>query len=188
VRVSFAGALSPTTGTIAIPIGEPGTEATTFAYAGPPVPIPDDNEAGASVTIPVSDFGYASKVTFSIDGDTCTTTAGATTVGIDHTFVGDLVGTLTGPGGEAATLFQGSGAGGNNLCQVVFDDAAAQPFSSVTSTRAPFTGSWRPATTLANLLTSPVDGTWTFKVVDTAGVDTGTIRAVSLHVTGFVED
>jgi subtilisin-like proprotein convertase family protein len=31
----------------------------------------------------------------------------------------------------------------------------------------------------------PADGTWTFTVQDTAAVDTGSIRAVSLHVAGY---
>jgi hypothetical protein len=29
---------------------------------------------------------------------------------------------------------------------------------------------------------------WTFKVVDELGLDTGNIRAVSLHIAGFVRD
>jgi subtilisin-like proprotein convertase family protein len=185
LRVTFAGVLSPTTATHRIRTGEPATEVTAFAYAGPPVAIPDDDPAGASVTIPVSGYGYASSVKFSIDGTTCTTTAGATTVGLDHTFVGDLIGTLTGPGGESATLMSRSGGGGNNLCQTVFTDAATRPFSGATPALAPFTGDWRPATPLADLLGSAVDGTWTFHVEDQVGVDTGSIRAVSLHLTGF---
>ena len=113
-------------------------------------------------------------------------TTGATTVGIDHTFVGDLVGTLTSPSGATATVFQRNGATGNNLCQVVFDDTAAQPFSSVTSASAPFTGTWRPTTPLGSLLAEPVDGTWTFKVVDGASSDRGSIRSVSLKINGYV--
>ena len=170
-----------------IPTGQPAATATTFAYSGPPVADPRRRtRAGASVTIPVAGVGYASRLTFSIDGATCSTATGATTVGLDHTFVGDLVGTLTGPGGTPATLFSHTGGGGNNLCQVVFDDAAAQPFATLTSARAPFTGTWRPAEPLDPLLSAPVDGDWKFTVVDTAARDTGTIRAVSLHVTGFV--
>ena len=186
VRVTFAGALSPTSATFTIPTGQPAATASTFAYGGPAVPIPDANPAGASVTIPVTGIGYASRVTFSIDGATCSTVAGVTTVGLDHTFVGDLVGTLTAPGGTSATLFSRTGAGGNNLCQVVFDDGAAAPFASLTSARAPFTGTWRPAEPLDPLLSASVDGDWKLTVVDAAARDTGTIRAVSLHVTGFV--
>jgi hypothetical protein len=71
-------------------------------------------------------------------------------------------------------------------CHVVFDDAASTPFASVTSTLAPFTGTWRPSDPLAPLRLAPVDGNWTLSVVDNAGLDTGSVRAVSLPVTGFV--
>jgi len=185
VRVTFAGVLSPTATTLTIRTGQPAATATTFAYAGTPVPIPDDSATGASVSIPVSGIGYGSKVTFSIDGSTCTTAIGATTVGLDHTFVSDLVGTLTAPDGATATLFAGTGGSGNNLCQVVFDDAAAEPFAPLPTARAPFTGTWRPAEPLDALLVGPADGDWTFAVADLATRDTGTIRAVSLQVAGF---
>ena len=89
--------------------GQPAAAATTFAYAGAPVAIPDNAPAGASVTIPVSGLGYADKVTFSVDGATCNTSTASTTVGIDHSFVSDLTATLTAPGGRSATLFSGGG-------------------------------------------------------------------------------
>jgi subtilisin-like proprotein convertase family protein len=185
VRVTFAGVLSPTSTTLTIPTGKPAAAPTTFAYSGPPVAIPDNSPAGAAVAIPVTGIGYAAKLTFSIDGTTCTTTAGATTVGLDHTFAADLSGTLTAPDGTRARLFSGSGGGGNNLCQVVFDDAATTPFATVASGLAPFTGTWKPAAPLDPLLTGPADGDWSFAVVDDAPRDTGSIRAVSLHLTGF---
>jgi len=180
VRVSFAGAYSPTTATFSIPTGQPADEPTTFAYTGPPVPIPDDDDAGVSVSLPVDMTGYAAKLTFSIDGSDCSSAEGS---GIDHTYVGDLVGTLTSPSGATAILFSHEGGGGDDLCQVVFDDAAEDPFSDANT--APFTGTWRPQDPLAGLMNAPVAGTWKFTAADTAAVDTGSIRAVSLHITGY---
>jgi subtilisin-like proprotein convertase family protein len=185
-RVTFAGSTSPTTSAFTLTVGEPSRDSKTFAYGGPVVAIPDNSALGVTVEIPVSDVGRGSRIALSIDGDTCSSTTGATTVGIDHTFVGDLVGTLTSPSGATATVFQRNGAGGNNLCQVVFDDSAERPFSSVTSALAPFTGTWRPTTPLSALLTEPVDGTWTFKVVDAASSDRGSLRSVSLKINGYV--
>jgi subtilisin-like proprotein convertase family protein len=72
------------------------------------------------------------------------------------------------------------------MCQVVFDDTAATPFAEATVDDAPYTGTWRPDEPLADLLFGSVDGTWTFHVEDAAPADTGSIRAVSLHLTGFV--
>ncbi|WIM93148.1 S8 family serine peptidase [Actinoplanes oblitus] len=184
VKTTFAGTLSPTTSTVSVPTGHP-TPARDFAYSGAPLAIPDNNPAGASATVDVSGVGVASSLTFSIDGGTCTTDAAATTVGIDHTWAGDLIGTLTAPDGRTATLFSRRGGNGNNLCQVVFDDAATTPFASVTADNAPFTGTWKPNEPLSSLRVSPVDGTWTFKVADYANGDVGSIRAFALHIAGF---
>ncbi|MDQ7803169.1 S8 family serine peptidase [Amycolatopsis sp. A133] len=187
-RVTFAGSHSPTTSTFSLPVGTPSPVAQDFAYTGAPVAIPDNSPVGASVTIPVTGVGRASKVAFSVDGTTCSTDATSTTVGLNHSYVGDLVGTLTAPSGAKATVFQRNGGSGKNLCKVVFADDAAAAFSTVTSANAPFTGTWRPAQSLTGGLTAAAaDGTWTFSVVDAAGGDAGSIRAVALHINGFVQ-
>ncbi|WP_203723638.1 S8 family serine peptidase [Actinoplanes teichomyceticus] len=185
VRTTFAGVLSPTTSTVVVPTGQPSATVHDFAYTGPVVPIPDNDPAGATASVDVTGVGYASALTFSIDGTACSTDTGAATVGIDHTFVGDAVGTLTAPDGRTATLFARDGGAGNNLCQVVFDDAATTPFAAVLSSNAPFTGAWKPDEPLSSLRVSPADGTWKFRVVDSANADTGSIRAFSLHLSGF---
>jgi subtilisin-like proprotein convertase family protein len=140
------------------------------------------------VSIPVSDFGRASRVTFSIDGTECNRTPTSTTVGINHSFVGDLVGQLTAPSGATALVFSRNGGTGENMCQVVFDDDATTPFSTVTSANAPFTGTWAPVNPISPLRGGPADGTWTFKVTDTAGADTGSLRSVSLHLNGYISE
>ncbi|KHD74872.1 neuroendocrine convertase 1 [Actinoplanes utahensis] len=184
-RVTFAGILSPTAAELLVPVGQVSTTVRDFAYTGPVVPIPDNDVAGASAGVEVTGVGYASSLTFSIDGTECNTTTGATTVGIDHTWVGDLTATLTAPDGRSIALFARDGGGGNNICQAVFDDTAAASFSSVTSTDAPFTGTWRPDGSLTSLRSAPIDGTWTLHVTDGVGSDTGSIRSFALHATGF---
>jgi subtilisin-like proprotein convertase family protein len=186
-KVTFAGSLSPTTAQFPISIGQPSPVAKDFAYAGAPVAIPDNSPLGASVPVEVSGIGSASKLTVSVDGTTCGTDANSTAVGLNHSYVADLVGTITSPTGAKATLFGRNGGSGNNLCQVVFADAAAQPFSSVGSAGAPFTGTWRSTNPLGPLTGAGVDGTWTLTVVDVAGGDSGFIRSVSLHLNGFVQ-
>ncbi|MFD9705438.1 S8 family serine peptidase [Lentzea sp. NPDC059081] len=185
-RVSYAGSTSPTTNSFTLRVGEPSRDYKTFAYSGAPVAIPDNDPTGASVSLAVSGVGAASNLKFSVDGATCSTADGATTVGIDHTFVGDLVGTLTSPSGKSVTLFSRVGSTGNNICQAVFDDSATRSFSSVTSSDAPFTGSWLGSAPLSSLTTDGADGTWVFKVADVVGSDRGSIRAVTLSVAGWV--
>jgi uncharacterized repeat protein (TIGR01451 family) len=185
VRVTFAGALSPQQVTEAIPVGEPGP-VRDFAYTGPAVAIPDGNAEGVSVPLAVTGVGTLSGATFSIDGTECTATAGATTVGLDHTYVSDLVGTLVAPDGTSVTLFDRDGGSGNNFCQTVFDDSAAEPIGAATSTDNPYSQAWRPESPLSALVSRPGDGTWTFTVADTALIDTGSVRAFSLHLAGYV--
>ena len=185
-RVTFAGTFSPKTSSFSVDVGQPSATATTFSYSGAAVAIPDNSSVGATVQIPVAGFGRASKITFSIDGTACNTDTGSATVGIDHTYVGDLVGQLIAPNGATATVFSNNGSGGNNLCKVVFDDSAAASFATVTSADAPYTGSWKPISPLDALRAAPADGTWKFFVRDTAGLDTGSVRAVTLNLFGYV--
>ena len=185
VRVTFAGVLSPTTATFSLATGQPGTTVQRFSYTGPAVPIPDASMLGASVTIPVTGVrlpveGHVLGRRRDLHRD-----AGATTVGIDHTYVGDLTGTLQSPSGATATVFARSGGTGENICQAVFDDAATRAFSTVLAADDPFTGTWRPNQPLEPLLTGSADGDWTFTVTDGAAIDTGSIRAVSISLVGF---
>jgi subtilisin-like proprotein convertase family protein len=182
IRVSFAGALSPQTVAKSITVGQPGP-VQNFAYAGPVVAIPDNTPAGVDVPVTVAGVGNVARASFSVDGATCTDLPGATAVGIDHTFVGDLIGTVVAPDGTTVTLFDAQGAGGNNICQAVFDDSATAVFGS---TAAPFTGTWKPDSPLSALNGHAGDGTWKFHVSDNAGLDIGSVRAFSLHLSGFV--
>jgi subtilisin-like proprotein convertase family protein len=186
IKVSFVGGFSPRTSTAQAQTGQPSDTVVTAAFAGTAVPIPDFSTVGASASVSVSGVGRMSRVSFSIDGATCTADEGATTVGLDHTFVGDLVGTLIAPSGAQVVLFAGEGGGGNNFCQTVFTDSATKSIQDALNTDAPFTGSWTPEQPLNSLLGSTADGTWTFHVEDTARIDSGSIRAFSVHVSGFV--
>ncbi|MFD0814268.1 S8 family serine peptidase [Amycolatopsis umgeniensis] len=187
-RVTFAGSFSPSTSTFSLPVGTPSPVTQNFAYAGAAVAIPDSDPTGVTVPITVSGVGRASKLTFSVDGATCNTDQTSTTVGINHSYVGDLVGTLTSPAGAKATVFQRGGGSGNNVCQVVFADTATALFSSAPAANAPFTGTYKPVQPLGGLTTgTAADGVWTFTAVDVAGGDTGSIRSISLHVNGFVQ-
>ncbi|MCK2243030.1 MULTISPECIES: S8 family serine peptidase [unclassified Crossiella] len=182
VTVRFAGALSPVSGEFTLMVGEPAKDVRQFRHTGAPAPIPDANPAGVTVPIEVRGVGRASSVRFAVDGGACETDPG-----IAHTFVADLVGTLTAPSGATVTLFERGGGMGDNLCQAVFDDAAHRLFSSAVDTEAPFTGRWRPVTPLGPLGHEPVDGTWKFTVADLAAADTGAVRSVRLEFTGYAD-
>jgi subtilisin-like proprotein convertase family protein len=157
----------------------------TFSYSGPPIAIPDDG-AQVSAPIVVSGLGVATTdVNVSIDGTVCTTAAGATTVGIDHTFVADLSIALTSPYGTTQPVILFTGGSGNNFCQVLIDDDAIAPsIQTATSAQAPFTGTWTPPPgyPLSFFDGQNPNGTWYLQVQDHALLDTGSVRAVSIVV------
>lgn len=184
LSVAYTGdALSPRAFTAKFTTGAPSGVTNTIPYAGAPVFIPDSPSPGSSATLTVSGITNAiSKLRFSIDGTSCNTTPASTTVGLDHTFVGDLTIRLTSPTGTVIRLTNTNGNAGVNFCQTVFDDAAATAWSSATAASAPFTGSFRPVDPLSTFAGENANGTWTVSMVDGGGGDTGTLRAFSLLI------
>ena len=188
LSVSFVGkGTNPTVLAFGVQTGRPSTTPTVASFVGAAA-IPDDDPAGVDVPITMAGAGNLSSVTFSINGSTCTSSAGATTVGLDHTFVGDLVATLTSPAGTTVTLFNrpgGTGNGGNNFCQTVLADGAANSIQAITSSGAPWTGTFAPASPLSAFDGESGDGTWVLNVSDNAFIDVGSVRDVSISATGF---
>ena len=159
----------------------------TISYTGPAVAIPDDNATGVNIPIAVSGFtGAVKDLDFRFDGSSCTTTPQATTVGLDHTFVGDLVVSLTSPQGKKVLLIDRPGFGdnsGNNFCNTHLDDeATGRSVQQLVTEDAPHTGTFKPATPLATFDGENPNGTWTLNVSDRAFADTGSVRAFSLII------
>jgi len=159
--------------------------AQTFSYTGPSVPVPDNT----TVDVPLVVSGLTGPITdlnVSFDGSACTTTYPSTTVGIAHSWVGDLNITLIAPNGTSAMIVNRMGTNGNqqgnNFCNTVLDDSATNPID--TAAVAPFTGSFTPQNPLAafNAMSPAVaNGTWTLRVQDAATNDPGDVHAWSLH-------
>ena len=167
-----------------------GSQAT-YSYAGPAVAIPDGNSTGVSIPLAVSGFsGNIEDLNFRFDGSSCTSAQGATTVGLDHSWVGDLVVTLTSPQGTTVTLMSRPGGGsfgsdGNNFCNTTLDDeGGAASIQTITAAGAPYTGAYTPAAPLAAFRGQNPNGTWTLRVSDRVSSDTGSVRAFSLALTG----
>ncbi len=130
-----------------------------------PLAIPDNSPTGASSTVVVdSVYGV-------VDVDVL--------INITHTYTGDLDITLAGPNGTTVELTSDNGGTGENFVDTIFDDDAA---TSITTGTAPFTGSFQPEQPLAALNGQPAAGAWTLKVVDDAGIDTGTIDGWQLRL------
>lgn len=181
----------PQTFNFSVQTGQPGSSATTVSYTGPVVPIPDAVPTGVNVPINLSGFsGGISDLNFRIDGSDCSAAIGATGVGIDHTWVGDLVITLRAPSGRTVTLINQADGSGNNFCQTLLDDSATTSIQSIISTGTPplgppYTGTFRPFSPLSAFNGEDPNGTWTLNVSDLFLTDTGNVRAFSLIVTTF---
>jgi subtilisin-like proprotein convertase family protein len=185
VTASYAETGGPSVRDFAEPTGEPPTT-STFAYTGAAVPIPDNTPAGANATIVVAGItGAVTDVNFAFDGTSCSAAIGSTTVGLDHTWVGDLVARLTSPTSTTVTLMtQPGGASnqGNNFCQTILDDSGSSSIQAIAIAGNPYVGTFQPQNTLSTLNGQNPNGTWTLNVRDVATQDTGSIRKFSLRI------
>lgn len=192
VTVNYTGnGPHPVTLAFSVPTGRAGTAFTHAAYAGAAVNIPDGDDEGIDIPFEVTGAGTIAKLKFNIDGSACSTTSGSTTVGISHTWVGDVSLTLTSPSGRTVTLLDGVGNGsnsGNNFCQTILDDAATTSIQSVTSAQAPFTGTYKPLQSLAAFAGDSPNGTWVLHAADSTFIDSGAVRAFSIDYSGFTCD
>jgi subtilisin-like proprotein convertase family protein len=189
LTITYTGGGGPTVFVFTIPTGKAGV-AVTKPRTGEAVAIPDKTSAGVNIPLVVSGFtGRISDLNFKFGGTACSTTAGSTTVGLDHTWVGDLVMTLTSPQGTVVTLMNQPGGDfneGHNFCNTLLDDESAGiSIQSVTTAQAPYVGSFKPNTPLSAFDGENPNGTWTLNVSDRAELDTGSVRAFSLIITPY---
>lgn len=178
----------PTVLPVDIQTGRPDPVSTDFRYGGAPVAIPDDDPSGVDVPLSIPGGSPIAGLTFSLDGTSCSSAAGSTTVGLDHTWVGDLSLRLTSPGGTTVTLLDAAGGAlnsGNNFCQTALDDTATSSIQNVTSSQAPFTGTFTPLSPLSAFIGEDSTGTWTLHVTDQAFIDSGSVRQFAIHTRGF---
>ena len=162
------------------------TSASVYTYAGPPVAIPDNNPTGVNVPLNVAGFtGNIADIDFAFLGSSCSAAAGSTTVGLNHTWVGDLVVTLTSPSATSVILMNRPGGvnnSGNNFCQTVLDDSAGTSIQSILVGGAPWSGSFTPNSPLSAFAGENPNGTWTLNVSDNFVGDTGSVRTFSLSI------
>ena len=181
---------SPSILQFSIQPGRP-TPITSVNYSGSPVSIPDAPAAAVNIPITVSGFaGRLKDLNFKFGGTSCSP-LDPTTVGLDHTYVGDLSIKLTSPSGTTVTLLHRPGANGEpssglDFCNTEFDDeGGGAPIQNISPNDAPHTGTFTPAEQLAAFRGEDPNGTWTLSVRDTEAQDTGSVRAFSLILSGL---
>jgi subtilisin-like proprotein convertase family protein len=150
----------------------------------------DDTDPGSSFiatsdmiapTMSVDNATVSETVTFGANnGDVVDVNV---TVNSDHTWVGDLVISITSPSGTTVELMNniggpGLGCAGDGL-DLVFDDAAALTYADLDGTcnnNPAAEGTFQPLEALSVLNGEPAAGDWTVSVQDLAGGDSGDVN------------
>ncbi len=124
--------------------------------ASPNLAIPDNNPIGITTNIVVSGAGSATVTAgFNVDLD------------ITHTWIGDLIVTLTSPSNTSVVLHDRTGFNADDIV-------------------GNYPGTLTPEQSLATLIGEPLDGTWQLTVSDNAGFDLGTLNSWGINdVTGY---
>jgi subtilisin-like proprotein convertase family protein len=144
-----------------------GTEVPTwFASPNVPVALPDSSP-------------FPNVTPFTID-DPRTIVDVNVRLNISHNAVGQLIVSLRHPGGAQVFLSNHRGGGGDNFVATVFDDEAAAAIATGT---APFTGSYRPDSTLSVLDGKGAQGTWQLEVLDNVAGNVATITGFEIQIT-----
>lgn len=138
-------------------------------YMGADINIPDNDANGINSVIEVTDQFAITDVNV--------------TVTIEHDWVSDLSIVLVGPNNVPIELVTNKGGGGDNFTQTVFDDEQSL---SIAQGTAPFTGSFRPLKPLAVFDGLSSSGTWTLKVNDGSGGNTGILKGWELNICGIL--
>ena len=93
--------------------------------------IPDANTTGVNLTVAVSGLGPITDLDFRFDGTVSSPDPLSTTVGVNHSWVGDMIFRLTSPGGTTVTFYDRPGVpastfgcSSNNLFNLTLDDEA----------------------------------------------------------------
>lgn len=174
--------------TIPITVGTGGAnQPYSFVWSGATA-IPDGNFTGVEIPLEVSGLGgVISTVRLNIDGTVCSIDPNATTVGISHALVSDLIITLIAPDGMSSVMVNRPGGLanlGNNFCNTLFLDDNAVPILSpaATTALAPYTGNWRPVQAMSRFQNRNPNGQWRLRVVDAAAGNTGTVRGFTLTI------
>lgn len=153
-----------------------GTTSAVFSFTtaneicvAPGTSIPDDDPAGIDTMLTAGDVGQINSMQFSLQ--------------VSHTWVGDLIATLS-HGGTSVTLMDRPGVpattNGCNQADVdaVFDDTSGTPVENECSGTPPaIGGTVAPEQPLAAFNGANAIGDWTLNISDNVGLDTGTVDA-----------
>ena len=161
-----------TTAPVIVCVGEPAT-ATGSATESTVTAIPDNDPAGTSITLSVTDDVTITDLDVNLD--------------ITHSWIGDVAVTLESPAGTVVTLVDRPGVpagtfGCNNVDTAINIDLDDEAIDTVEdSCPEPFVGSFIPNGALSDFDGESTLGDWILTISDNAGGDTGQINSWTLN-------
>jgi subtilisin-like proprotein convertase family protein len=178
--LALAGSHGTTEVPVRIELGSPRAK-TDASSSDVPITIPDGSSSGVNSTVTIAGLpGPLRDLDVAI-------------ASINHSFVSDLVITLTSPAGTTVTLVDRNGGsrlesfpGPSDFLDTVFDDDATTPILPTTPDDAPFTGRFRPVQPLSAFDGEDGNGTWTLNIADLEEPDAGTLNAWGLTLAPVV--
>ena len=132
--------------------------------------IPDGDPAGVDIPLTVADTGTIGSMMVQLRAT--------------HTYVGDLIFSLSKDGTDVTLMdrpgYTGSGFGcSEDNVDATFDDASSTPVEGVCGPGIPGIGGVvQPEESLAGFAGTELSGTWTLNASDNAGFDTGSVTEV----------
>lgn len=147
-----------------IGLSSAGATPVSFASSDTPLAIPDPGSV--SSTISVAGYGRVLDIN--------------ALVNISHTWVGDLVLTLSHNGTSVILSDRNGGSAGADYDHTLFNDSAAIPIYRG-DVYPPYTGSYAPQQALSAFNDQDIHGDWTFTVADMEEGDSGVIQNWSLQ-------
>ncbi|MDA0244965.1 MAG: hypothetical protein OT477_16230, partial [Chloroflexi bacterium] len=146
-----------------------GNATVTYCRNAVNLPIPDNNPAGVSDSLIVAESGTIVDVNVSVLAN--------------HTWVGDLIVTVTSPNATPVTIIDrpgrtttGDGCGNNNVNVVLDDEGVSGPVETQCSATPPaLFGNPTPNNPLSGFDSGNLNGTWGINISDNVSIDTGTL-------------
>lgn len=126
-----------------------------YTYAAYDTPIPINDNTEITSTIEINDTYCIGDLDLELD--------------LSHTFIGDLIIDLESPSGVTVRLHDRSGGSEDNIVTTYDDDGGTLPDG--------------PGE-MADLVGEIVTGTWTLRISDNAGADTGSLNDWTLKIAG----
>ena len=130
------------------------------AWSAGGVTIPDADPTGITNNAPINDVPAGLKVIDTIYR-----------VAIKHTWDADLTLQIIAPDGTTVTVADHLGGSGDDYGYTTFWDGASQP---ITAGTPPFPDLYRPQNPFSAFNGKSLNGTWRFRVIDSAAGDVGT--------------